>query len=385
MAINATNETDMASFLWYRYPSRTAILEEFAPVGPSIERIVPPFWYFIGFLGNPICIVIWLGQRMRRNNSSAVYLGALSISDMVFLLLHLLYILHVAWGYDVYNHPIACEVFHFLFYVPQYMSTFLVLGFTFERYVAVCHPFLKERWCTVRRAVAIVCLLLLTSIGLSSAQVYIWTYHEQERTCNIRADAGAGNDRSFWNIWTWITDISAFGLVPLVVLIFNVLVLREIFKISKNDVLKRQQHQGGGSSNNTASTVTLLSVSFYFIVTQLSATIMVCLQQAFPTGKMQMSDEEIRNDPTWSSLFLYLEVRKVIEIICLSHYACYFFIYCITGKHFRKEVMFMITFHGKLPFLSRLSEKRRRERYSLVSSNGGPMSETYATSVSTTM
>lgn len=377
------NSTVNLPHLIMRYPSRTAVLEEFAPAGPMAERIIPPIWYAIGFIGNPLSAVIWLGQRMRRNNSSAVYLGALSISDLFFLFLHLLHILHIAWGYDVYNDHVSCEIFHFLYYVPQYLSTFLVLGFTSERYVAVCHPFLKEKLCTVKRAVIIVMALGLFSAALSSAQIYIWTYSADEDTCNLRPDAQINGEKSFWNVWSWVTDIFAFGLVPLVVLVFNILVLKEIFKISRNDLMRRQQTRG---ANSTASTLTLLAVSFYLIITQLSATVLTCLQQAFPTGDYFMTDDEVRRDRTWSNLFTYLEVRKVIEVICLSHYACYFFIYCLTGKHFRKEVLYLLTLQGRMPILSSLvSKKRRKEQYSMVSTNGGHISETYTTTFSTTM
>ena len=392
MANNSSAGLDLPNLL-ARYPSRTAILEEFAPAGPLAERVVPPFWYVIGFLGNPISAAVWLGQRMRRNNSSAIYLGALSLSDLVFLVLHLMHVLHVAWGYDVYEGKVSCEIFHFAFYVPQYLSTFLVLAFTAERYVAVCHPFLKEKLCTVQRAVMVVFILLAFSMALSSVQAYIWTYSPLENSCNVRSEAAAGEDWSFWSVWGWITDIFAFGLVPLAVLGFNIHVLIEIFKISRKDALTRQHSQinGNGSGrtnggNSAASTVTLLSVSSFLIITQLSATVVVCLNPTFPFGNFFMTDAEIRADRTWSNLFRYLEVRKIVEVICLSHYACYFFIYCLTGKHFRKEVLRMLTMNGKIPFLNSLvSKSRRKERYSMVSTNGGPTSETYATNFSTTM
>ena len=304
-----------------------------------------------------------------------------------------MYVLHMAWGYDVYNAKIGCELFHFAYYVPQYLSTFLVLAFTAERYVAVCHPFLKEKLCTVQRAAVVVFLLLAFSLALSSAQAYIWTFSELENSCNIRPEAGVGDNWSFWSVWTWVTDIFAFGLVPLAVLVFNILVLREIFKISRKDALTRQHSQingtGGGRANggnSAASTITLLSVSTYLIVTQLSATVLSCLNPSFPHGGMNMSDSEIRADKTWSRMFTYLEVRKIVEVICMSHYACYFFIYCLTGKHFRKEVVRLLTINGRMPFLNSLVAKsRRKERYSMVSTNGGPTSETYATNFSTTM
>ncbi|CAG5132028.1 unnamed protein product [Candidula unifasciata] len=369
--------------VFQRYQSRAELLQEFAPAGPAIERIICPIWYTIGFIGNPISAFVWLGQRMRRNNSSAVYLGALSLSDLLFIFLHLLFFLHTSWGLDIYNDYVSCEIFHFLYYVPQYLSTFLVLGFTAERYVAVCHPFFKEKLCTVQRAFIIVLCLTFFSILLSSVQIYIWTYSDAEGTCNIRPEAGANDDTSFWNIWGWVTDILAFVLVPLIVLVINVLVLREIFRISKNDVMRRQNSRSG---NNAASTVTLLAVSFYLIVTQISATVVACLQQAFPTGDIFMTDDEIRNDKTWSNVFTYMEVRRIIEVVCLSHYACYFLIYCLTGKHFRKQAIYLITFRGRVSCLSSLvSKKHRKEQYSMVSTNNGHNSETCVTSFSTTI
>lgn len=145
--------------------------------------------------------------------------------------------------------------------------------------------------------------------------------------------------------------------------------------------MQRQQCRSG---NSTASTVTLLAVSFYLIITQISATVVVCLQSIFPHGNMFMDDDDIRSDKTWSHLFTYLDVRKVIEVICLSHYACYFCIYCVTGKHFRKEVVFLVTIQGRLRLLaSVVCRRRRKERYSMVSTNGVPMSETFTTAFST--
>ncbi|ESO92672.1 hypothetical protein LOTGIDRAFT_162598 [Lottia gigantea] len=357
------------------------LLDTFAPGSPTAGRIVPPIWYMVGFIGNPISALIWFGKRMRRNNSSAIYLGALSISDFCFLLLHMLYILHSTWGYRTYNTESGCEVFNFLFYVPQYLSTLLVLGFTIERYIAVVHPFLKEKWCTVKRASIIVLVLTIFSMVIASAQTYIWYYYSVTDSCNIRPQAQVGGTMSFKHIWTWFTEVLIFILVPLLVLIFNILVLREIFKLSNNGVISRQS---GGSNSTTASTVTLLAVSFYLIVTQLTSTLVYCLEQLFEHGDIYLSDEEIRADPAWSKLFNYLTARKIIEVISLSHYACYIFIYALTGKHFRKEILYILTCYGRSSWLDKTCSKTHRgERYSMVSGNGNPMSETVTTTFTT--
>ena len=62
-----------------------------------VDRSVTPIWYAVGIVGNVLSAVVWLQRRMRRNNSSAVYLGTLSVNDTLFLLLHVLLDLYAAW------------------------------------------------------------------------------------------------------------------------------------------------------------------------------------------------------------------------------------------------------------------------------------------------
>ena len=88
-------------------------------------------------------------------------------------------------------------------------------------------------------------------------------------------------------------------------------------------------------------------------------------------------------DPAWSSFFAYIDWRKVLETICISHFAVYFIIYCLTGKHFRREVVYLLSCYGRLSCMQKaLSRSRSRERYSMVSSNG--QSFTATTTCSTT-
>jgi len=54
----------------------------------QVDRVVTPIWYVIGVTGNTLSAIVWLQRRMHANNSSAVYLVALSVSDLLFLILH---------------------------------------------------------------------------------------------------------------------------------------------------------------------------------------------------------------------------------------------------------------------------------------------------------
>lgn len=106
-----------------------------------VDRSVTPVWYAVGIVGNVLSALVWLQRRMRRNNSSAVYLATLSINDTLFLLLHILLELSTAWQVQTLDYPVFCETFSLIYLVTQYLAPTLVLGFTVERFIAVCYPY----------------------------------------------------------------------------------------------------------------------------------------------------------------------------------------------------------------------------------------------------
>ncbi|VDI32223.1 Hypothetical predicted protein [Mytilus galloprovincialis] len=151
-------------------PSTTEILLRFEPYSVYIDRIVSPIWYIIGLFGNPISAKVWLGRKSRKN-SSAIYLGLLAIVHMFQLIIHFVFVeLTYTWDIPTNNKPVLCETLNVLSIIPQYLAPLLVLGFTVERYIAVCHPFKKETFCTVRRAIIVIACLTALSVGFACVQ-----------------------------------------------------------------------------------------------------------------------------------------------------------------------------------------------------------------------
>lgn len=311
------------------YPGVLDIFNNLAPQISIIDRVISPIFYVIGLTANPITTKIWLSRKMRKNNSSAIYVGVLSIVHTVFLLLHIIQELNYAWGVTSYTRmAVMCEVFNMAIFVPQYYAPLLVLAFTVERYIAVNHPFVKERFCTVRRAIYVSIGLLVFSLQIASLQTYIWRYHPEEGTCYPPEEVA-----DFERIWTLTTELILFMFVPVCVLVVNILVIREIRRITYQSALPHQTRGCGGHT----STITLLSVSFYLICTLLPASIVFALQGIIKPGEMADLDT-MAADPDWKRYLQYMTIRKIVEEMCLSNYSCYFFIYYITGESFRKEV-----------------------------------------------
>jgi len=85
----------------------------------------------------------------------------------------------------------------------------------------------------------------------------------------------------------------------------------------------------------------LLSVSFYVIFSTLPATLVYVLMTMFPEGEyfdLACQPVDMSADPTWRQYVVYITVQKIVNEICLSHYACNFFLFTITGLEFRREL-----------------------------------------------
>lgn len=327
-------------------PSLTELYEINRPSITIIDRYVTPVWYVIGFPGNLLSFLVWIQPRMRP--SSGCYLAALAASDFLFLVLHLLFELQSAWNVMLLSFPVLCETFPVFFLASQHLSPLLVLGFTVERYISVCHPFQRERYCNSRRTVAIIVVLSFASLSIHLVQAYFWQYDPVSVDCSVRAEVTANDSGSIWSVWSWVTELLVFGVVPMTILCLNVLVIHEARKLSANEdkLLCRQMRRRNGfhkTSAPSATTVMLLAVSFNLIATTLPATVAYAIYYSFPSGRTEnITVEEVSTDPQWQRHFSYWNARTIIQEVCMWHYAGNFCIYVLTGRIFRKELLRLI-------------------------------------------
>ena len=251
--------------------------------------------------------------------------------------------LHMEWGVAPLDFPGICEIFPVLFYTTQYLSPMLVLGFTVERYISICHPFKRERYCSTRRAIMVIVGLIVLCLGLSLIQGYFMAYSSEAGICDVRPSVVVGGARSLWSVWSWITELLVFGVVPVGILVLNGLVINETRRMKKSEE-KRLCLQKGykTASGPSATTFMLLAVSFYLIFTTLPVTLLYALQLNFPMGDPTMTYEAIANDPTWQRHLDYFSIRVVVQELAMSHYALNFYIYLMTGRMFRRELKRML-------------------------------------------
>ena len=132
----------------------------------GLHKYLTPGIIVIGLLGNMTSFAVFVGTRLR-GLSSSVYLAALALADTGFLLQ-----LFVTWlsyvRVFIFHREGWCQTFVYLTYVCSFLSVWYVVGFTVERYIAVCYPLKRHDMCTSLRAKKVVIFLALFAFAAYS-------------------------------------------------------------------------------------------------------------------------------------------------------------------------------------------------------------------------
>ena len=328
--------------VWERYTDLQALLYEFRPVVYYLRKHLPFIWILLGIPGNILSVIMWTKPRMK--SSSGHYLAAGAFFDLVNQIIRLFYAINKTTYVPIYDHPGVCQISILLFTVCQYNHTILILAFTVERYIAIAYPFKRHNLCTRTKALKVIAILVLLSLCFSGIQAYFY-YCDPEYVCIIRPSVMVRGLRSLWSVWTWVTELLFFGIIPIAILILNIKVIYAIRQTKDAQDLSMQYFQPGTQQNKqkikgpNATTLTLLTLSFYTIIMELPVTVLYCIFVAFPCGDVFMTDAEVRTDSVWQSYLNYYTIRFTVENIAASHYAMGFYISLLTTRNFRHEVI----------------------------------------------
>ncbi|XP_074037844.1 G-protein coupled receptor [Leptinotarsa decemlineata] len=122
-----------------------------------------PVVIVVGFVGNVLSCLVLLTTHLKLRSSS-YYLAALAVADTGYVFC--IFVVYCTSNniFDIFNKNGFCQVLMYLTYVCSFLSVWLIVAFTVERFIAVQYPLKKPYICTVSRAKIIV--LSLTAVAL---------------------------------------------------------------------------------------------------------------------------------------------------------------------------------------------------------------------------
>ncbi|XP_037936068.1 uncharacterized protein LOC119670039 [Teleopsis dalmanni] len=135
-----------------------------AKVRHVVQRILVPCVFVIGLLGNSVSIYVLTRRRMRCTTN--IYLTALAITDIIYLTMALLLSLQHYENVQYYeSYWMYYGTVVWLCDACAYISIYIAVCFTIERFIAIRYPLKRQTFCTeslakkVITGVALFCIL----------------------------------------------------------------------------------------------------------------------------------------------------------------------------------------------------------------------------------
>lgn len=227
------------------------LLTEVSTTIEAIQFYYVPILVYFGTFGNTVSVYVFFRTKLKKLSSS-YYLAALAISDTIFLIQ-----LFVLWlGFvklDLYNLPIMCQAMNYLASVCSFMSVWLVLAFTVERFVAVKYPLLRAAVCTISRAKMMILILTVVGMLLYSP---IPMSMEIRYNKDLKRKLCTNKQEWEWNYFNTIfniVDTIITIVVPLIAItVLNCIISRTIWKLTS--VRKRLTNRNTSNSKKLINT-----------------------------------------------------------------------------------------------------------------------------------
>jgi len=112
---------------------------------PPFFWLRKPIWYIamtLGIPGNILSMIVWMRHQVVGKNSSAVYLTAMAINDLISLVVvPLEQAFHICTDNSMYAVVVwLCYVQDYVADINSFLEPLLVLAFSVERLIAIWRP-----------------------------------------------------------------------------------------------------------------------------------------------------------------------------------------------------------------------------------------------------
>lgn len=297
--------------------------------GVLLWQVASPLLILLGTFGNILSILVISRSRFNKSSSSTYLLG-LAVADLSVIYFGLLpYWVYYTFGLDIKHlSAFMCKVNWWFIYVTGDCSVYILTAITTERLLSTLYPYKSKLLCTKKLAKTVVVVVFTNALLINSHVLYGFGFLEIESEnatlvmpCVPISDA---YDMFFSTIWTWI-DLCKFSLIPFVILTTgNIGIILTVLKSKrkvKSRIFGKTSHGNDMTSNMSAL---LVSLNCIFIL----CTLPVCVYQI---GQHFWVQED---DPWWAVVNLFMYLNNSVN----------FFLYCLSGSRFRKEVKDLLSF-----------------------------------------
>lgn len=301
--------------------------------GRTFYAYFTPVILVIGLIGNSLSFKVFISKGMR-HLSASVYLAALSATDLVTLICYVtvewlrrgIVYLEPDWKVSFIDIDYICQFQMYMSYISRMSSVWLVVAFTVERYIGVCHPLRRIDICSVSSARKIVLSIFISSLTLVLYKPFlsgVFISDSGDRYCTTYQKH---------RFVSFVLD-SVYGLlitfVPLTIIsVMNALIISKLFARKRKQ--KKTRVMSEDALVRLEFTSILLVISFCFVAFNIPFLVL-WIRNFFRSKYVSSQINESEYDVEYWQGVLY-----ITRTIFYANYCINFFLYSITGAYFRR-------------------------------------------------
>ena len=280
----------------------------------------------IGIPTNLLSLAVFLRPSARKS-PPCIYLATLAVADTLFLGFSLILFVYEQFLQRVMSHW-ECAILNFLLLGNSLASNWVLMAMSVERMLVTRFPLQAKVWCTPRRARMTCILVWMAAFVWTAPSMAVVRLNPGGLRCSVYSLDG------LWSrIYSLASQLMALVIPMVVLLIMNILIIHRLTRRGKSNALAEPSprvHSKQATETTVQkrgnSTILLLLVSFLFIFSHLFVLVHFLVFTIIDAS----SSAEM-------SARFYL-VTIVASLVKLSNNAGNFWLYCLGGNRFRRDL-----------------------------------------------
>jgi len=281
--------------------------------------------FLVGTTGNVLSFLVF-NQKSMRHSVTSLYFRVLAISDTLVLLSGpLLFWFLGTFHIDIVSiSSVWCKLLVPLLLSSCYISCWILVFIAMDRSVGIFMPHKYKIYCTKPRATASMILLSITVLTTVGVYNVVALEVDAKDGCGIQQEF-----KSFHkNVYAWL-DLVLLNLLPTVILVtLNILIIQalktRLTRTATMTVTKNSTEANKKTAQDRGATMILISASVVYILCTIPSSTGFLLKPLFGTDAHAKAQRNL--------------YQRVCLILYSINHGVNFFIYCLHGEIFRREL-----------------------------------------------
>ncbi|XP_018599059.1 probable G-protein coupled receptor 139 [Scleropages formosus] len=308
----------------------------------TIQKVYYPLLCTLGIPANLFTFYVICFRKCGMSEAAIVYLSFLAIMDTFYLVWVILLDLTLTFLQEQpfwHSHP-WCALLGFLQYGSLYSSSWIVVVFTIERYMALSVTAAKQHFSQVQPTVLTCVAIVLISHLVSVPMCWINEVTMDNVTFAGRENATVSRchyrDATYSTVVVWVSAFLSGGIPIVLVVIFNSLIASHLTRAGQLFTKEERHIMRGMTSRSTMRKTVLLlgTVSVTFVVLSLPRFVTYCiLRTAYNHKDFDRNDYKLPINVASDLANMLQNLNSTTN----------FLLYCVVSRRFRQEAVQMMT------------------------------------------